>query len=498
MDNLNNNEMVKYYLPKTHNKTTQKFESDYIMPDYEAEIMRILKFKAEPYISNKTITNNKLTLDISVVATVIYQSYDMNVYSAKTESSFVKNIDIPDNISIDNTKIKLSSESVNCKATGKRRVEFTGNIIIDFHLLTEENLIINIPEDDSLECKYHEINFKVLDRITEKRINIKEEIEENFSDVNIMETICEAKITDYRVVSDKIVVKGDAICHCICINDELKIQTKKFVVPFGQIIDAEGISSETNPNIEAIIQYINVDSGKEEQKPIVELSLIISCECFKELKTKILTDVYSIKHKLSLNQKTNTIPSWSENETKRFVHEINLGKTNEEITNINHLSVKVNCFTNKNNNKIKSLIECFIMGSDSSKTAIGNEKVYEFEDIFDSDFDNKNCDINAKVIDCNYNFIINDREEIVVSVDYEIEICSVFFNEFSIIESVDLLEEFKQQKGKTAIIIYYASKGESIFNIAKKYNTKVKSILEENSIETDVLTSSKHLIIPIF
>ena len=57
-------------------------------------------------------------------------------------------------------------------------------------------------------------------------------------------------------------------------------------------------------------------------------------------------------------------------------------------------------------------------------------------------------------------------------------------------------EDKKIQKDNCALTLYFAEKGESLWDIAKEYNTKQQSIFEENSLEKDILDSSKMLLIP--
>ena len=46
------------------------------------------------------------------------------------------------------------------------------------------------------------------------------------------------------------------------------------------------------------------------------------------------------------------------------------------------------------------------------------------------------------------------------------------------------------------IVIYYAAQGERVFDIARRYNTTCKAILDANNISGSVLTEKKALLIP--
>jgi hypothetical protein len=61
--------------------------------------------------------------------------------------------------------------------------------------------------------------------------------------------------------------------------------------------------------------------------------------------------------------------------------------------------------------------------------------------------------------------------------------------------SVD--EETPKLREHGKMYICYADKGESIWNIAKHYNTSAEQIWEENGLETDILPQKAMLLIPI-
>ena len=51
--------------------------------------------------------------------------------------------------------------------------------------------------------------------------------------------------------------------------------------------------------------------------------------------------------------------------------------------------------------------------------------------------------------------------------------------------------------GDVALTIYYASEGEEIWDIAKRYNTAVSEIMENNALTEPTVASRRTLLIPI-
>ena len=55
----------------------------------------------------------------------------------------------------------------------------------------------------------------------------------------------------------------------------------------------------------------------------------------------------------------------------------------------------------------------------------------------------------------------------------------------------------KVRDGDYALKLYYGVEGEDIWEIAKRYSTSVRSIMEENDLDEERLTKSGMLLIPI-
>ena len=65
-----------------------------------------------------------------------------------------------------------------------------------------------------------------------------------------------------------------------------------------------------------------------------------------------------------------------------------------------------------------------------------------------------------------------------------------------VLVSVKPDEEKKKPKKDCTIAVCYCKKGESLWSIAKKYNTVLSGIKEENGIETDTVNEDRMIMIP--
>jgi hypothetical protein len=100
----------------------------------------------------------------------------------------------------------------------------------------------------------------------------------------------------------------------------------------------------------------------------------------------------------------------------------------------------------------------------------------------------------AGVLSCAYS-IVGDK------IDIRCEIlvrgCVYYPVSTNAIAEVAVDENKPKQKEHNKLYIYYADEGESIWNIAKQYNTSAGAIWDENSASGDILPQKTMLLIPI-
>ena len=69
---------------------------------------------------------------------------------------------------------------------------------------------------------------------------------------------------------------------------------------------------------------------------------------------------------------------------------------------------------------------------------------------------------------------------------------------FSLLKAFEEDENTPVANAEEALVIYYAQKGERVFEIAKNHNADPRDIMEENSLQSGVLQAEQMLFIPAF
>ncbi len=89
-------------------------------------------------------------------------------------------------------------------------------------------------------------------------------------------------------------------------------------------------------------------------------------------------------------------------------------------------------------------------------------------------------------------------EDDVIEIRCELKICGAVFSENRVnaVKNVNVFEDKPIPPENCALTLYFADKGEKLWDIAKSHNTKLDLLLSENSAENQVLDAPKMLLIP--
>ena len=85
-----------------------------------------------------------------------------------------------------------------------------------------------------------------------------------------------------------------------------------------------------------------------------------------------------------------------------------------------------------------------------------------------------------------------------LDVRVELDIHALVFTRVTeqIVTDLRLNEENRKTKKTAALTIYFSQAGESVWDIARRYNTTAEAIMTENGLEGDVVSEKCKLLIP--
>lgn len=485
--------------------TELPIDADFTAPDYLGEIKSILKCKITPYITGKQLSGNALSVEGVARFSVIYLDNEDNLYTAEYEAPFKKLFEA--NEKLDNASFDISTDAstLSCRAVTERRFSIKGTVKICVHafVIERKNIISDIDSGCFEQLKGTTEATTPLG-IIEKPIIIDEElsISQNMPSIyRIIRSDACAIITDTKIISNKVMVKGNLkidICYC---SDEKNLQKHTSDIPFNQVIDMIGISElcECEANVEVCGLNLSARTSQSGEcrsfMSVCKLNITVSARCNSEI--PVIFDVYSTKYKTTAKE-------------ENVVFNRILKQTNESFFCKKRLPIPDGC-TNEvldlwcSMNSISSRFDSdkIILSGNISACALiqgATSGIEFFERIIDFEYplslEGKHfspfCKPYVKILSCNHTIEGNEIE-----FKIELMICATIYENTSISLISDLsVDEDNFITNDAALIAYYADAGENIWDISKHFLANRTELFELNHITDETVKTSRMLIIP--
>lgn len=488
-------------------------DEDVIVPDVKPDILKILQLDAVSCITSKSVIKGKAVVSGRTDLKILYipDSDKEKIKSIITSFDFTQNVDsqkIDDNMTV----VAASNvERAEFSLINSRKLRVKVNVGIDYEVVAEQNVEIAVEanDSDSAELLRENVQLQNCINLSETEFTLKESIEVPSGQSSIGELLkVDAKISDseYKTVTDKIVVKG-AVGICVLYTDEeCKIQFMEMEVPFTEVFDCADVGDDTICDIDYSIAEVRYDVTEDSDgdRRVVDLEITVMaqikatenvsvdmiCDCYEPfMKTQLLKEEVELEEIVSRPSAQNTL---------REMVEITGGAPG--VSGVYDVITRPYITkTQLQHGKLlaEGKIETFILYlSDSAESPVYSmKKEIPFSYVLDCDSTEEDLipEIKAEVKHTSYN----------LNIAGEIELRCILVLSANIIRKrkIELINEVvtaeKENDEKRGIVIYFVQKGDNLWEVAKRYAVPRDEILKFNNMtEADKLENGNRLFIP--
>ncbi len=475
---------------------------DAYIPDSYPDIDEIISSKGTIKLS-KLYDKNTLTVTGTVAIKIVY-SYDdgSKTKTIRFYQSF-SNTEKIDRADVRCVFIESKVDYLNHRLLNNRRVDFKGAVSINAKGIAEEPIAIYQKGDDNKLClksRTEEIDY-IYETVT-KQLSIKDEflIGEELGECEIASTNTNVELIDCRRAQDKTVVKGNFLIEAELFCDG-KINKYSYNLPFTQVFDYIGD--------ESMKDFIDFNLSNEEFTLLLDGNELYLCVELKLESDLVViasdvviyyTDGYSMECECEFD--------YSNFNISKIIGEINDSFTDKTKIVSNSAIAQVLSVDMDITKSEYMFIEndCRLVVSANLCAVVLNEEGV-FEGISSKAEFRLPLGCNSEGDECYaiYNLSIDDVSfscEATNAIDVTVEM-SVDGYAFDIIEAIAIknvnldYEKSKEQNIEAPLILYYGTAGENVWDIAKRYNANVDTIMSENKLTEDVLENKKLLLITI-
>lgn len=490
----------------------QPVDLDFSLPDYCPDIQRILKCQVYPRIQMRGISGDRLDVDgVAVIKLLYLDSGKMSVRCCEHSTPFSCSFHLKSVPQNTNIFTRTRVEYINCRAVSPRKLDIHGAFSVCAKIVcrTHQDLLCSI-EGASIEQKKKKLDASCVLGSGQQQFNINEVLELGQGKPpaeSIIRSDAMAVVHDYKAISNKIILKGEALIKVLYLSDMEKgeMSTMEYAVPISQIVDVDGVEEGALCDVRMEVLshdlQIKTDGMGEDSLLSAEMKLIATVNAYAQSQVELVVDAYSTEAALTLEKRQITVEQLVELIGDTCIDKKSFELFEGGISSMMDLwseLVSVSARVEKGQLLFAGKFNACILGTDAENTPMYLERVIDFE--FPRDWSGRpekvRCDCEANVLSMNYRISSDGSLEI----RSELKITAAVYSELSCQAILDAVPDESRPMLKdtsAALTIYYADAGESLWNIARSYCTSVEAIRQENDLDCDVLENRGMLLIPM-
>ena len=481
-------------------------ETQINLPDYCSDIKRVLKCNIIPCVSSINLSSGKAEVKGSATVRVVYVGEKDKTDCCEVTESF--NCSYNTDCEKDNCVVNVIPELnyVNCRATGQRKLNVSANIGLKFTVSTEENLeILTEAEGEGVQCKSSKVVTDNLICCARKVFEMSETAVLSDDKAGISKVLWSdsyAVIDSKKAVSGKLLIKGELYTKLIYCTEDGSVEYFEHTMPISQILDVSGINEECTVNVCAdVIQCVlGVKSDSSGENRLIETAVKVSCfvKGTKRETYSVIDECYCTEYDVDTASRSD--------EFSRLVHSADRQITFKKSVDMPSRVKKVYCVwpgdikssMDGSGNKAggKADVTLGIVYADEKNNLSYYEKSVEldFEETLTENYEKLFCFHNLYVRDIKFSCEQKESINLTLQTGFTAQIYSK--TEKKHLTKIEILSDSPKKTNDAAVVIYFALKNESVWDIARSYNTTIDAIMQENEIGQEILTEDMMLMIP--
>jgi len=487
-----------------HETTQVLLEGDIIVPDAKPDVSIMLQAVSDTYIDSKEIINERINfkgrLDINIL--YISKGDDKPVHSISSEAlinDFISMDAINSNMLVE---IKSSITNIDYKIINDRKISYRAVIDVTADVISFESyeIVKSIENISESQLRKNSLNINKIVCFKDDRIIIKDEINVPAGKPNIRDILqCNMSIgnKEIKVMENKIMLSGEIVISLLYKgdNEDSFIEFMESEIPFNGAIEVNGAENGMFADVEMCIQdkfcQSRTDSDGEERIVDIELSVGTSIKISQEQNIELLEDAYCINKKLNMIKIDIKYPSLICRNKNQFpVKEVvQFDDKCPNMFQIFRTTGKVNIDDMKvidDKVIVEGIINCdilYVAESDDIPLYCYNA-IVPFRQVIETKGakDTMLVNIDANIEHIGFNMLSKKEVELRCVINFDTVVIDE--KDIGLISDIEFIDFEKDELDNIAsMTIYVVQPGDTLWKIAKRYNTSIDDIISVNDIE---------------
>jgi hypothetical protein len=310
-------------------------------------------------------------------------------------------------------------------------------------------------------------------------------------------------VSDAKAISNKLLLKGELVSKILyCADsDNGELTLFEHSMPISQIVEVEGITEDSICDVSLNVALIEItpkaDSNGELRLVEINAKVNACVSSCTQIEIPVVVDAYSVSHDLKTDFKQADISGLVDNINDSFT-----AKGALEISDMKKMldvwcgDLSCSCSVRNSDLIISGSIPVFVLYINNDNQADFAEKSidFEFRKNAGMDIERIKCEPNIVVTDCSS--LQSGEGKIDVRVEMNIVSIVLFSQRHRFISNLEPTETELPKNKISSLTIYFTEDGEDVWDIARRYNTTVDAIMQENGLEDSRINQKSMLMIP--
>lgn len=488
----------------------QPIDSDLSLPDYCPDIMRILKCTVQTDITSSKIVGDRASADGNAKITVIYADEKNTVCSYRADYPFSKYTELAS--AYDGIPLICSAKTdyVNCRAVSKRRIDIHGIVSICFRICgADRNTLISSASGDGIQLKRKGIDISSAAASVSKcfQLSSVEAVGETMPGIGkVINSFAAPIISETKTIKGKLLIKGELAVRIIYCSDSENGESAVLgcSLPFSEVAEASDFSDSCRNDIKLCVRQLNAepktDNDGEYRYMNINAEICAYITAYESDSVSTVTDAYSTQTEINADYSISDFAKITDSISDIFSvkQELDISSLNPQKIYAAILSEpESKCTFRDGKMTVKGKIPVSLILIDSEGSPVSCEREAEFE--YSHPVNAEATDVSALPQTAVSGFSCSLNSGGKAEFKAEINLSATVFSHTRerVLTSLSVSDDTCKKEKKSSLTVYFCSGNESVWDIARRYNTTVEEIMEENGLNADYLENKTMLMIPI-
>lgn len=488
-------------------------EGDIVVPDIKPDIREILLADANAVTQSTEYRNGKLHISGTVFFKILYvpdESGDgCELKSVESAFPFSDSLEVPAGEEL-KFFASASTEHIGFTLVNSRKLSMKVIVSLSARGYREKMFApVTSVSGSEVQCRTKRYNIYVPVAEEQTTIAVSDflTVPAELPDIDeILKVDAWASAGDCKMMNGKVMVKGTLHVKTLysAVQDGYTTELVSHEIPFAEIVEAgnadENCAVCVTCNVKEISANARGDINGDTKIISVEILIGVSLKASKSMQETITDDCYSICGKLNTKTERMAFSEFVTSENTEFTETQTVSMPKGiKLKDIIHVTCKPilreTVFENGMLHMRGTLVS-FLLYREDGETGRIRSAVTETE------FDRQKP-VAGEGLTAECDLWVEDvtaarRSAEEAEVKATMGVCAKVLrpHEIDLITECEIVEEEGESAPRPGLIIYFTEKGDTLWNVAKKYGTTVEKIKSANGMEGDSLSAGKKILIP--